>query len=143
LLADMTAAHGWMTSDGSVERDKVAALGFCLGGRAVFIANSALPLGAAISYYGGSIAPGLLDRAASLHAPHLFFWGGVDKGIPPEQRRAVIDAVEAAGKRYVDVTFSDANHGFVQSDRYNAAAARQSWAMGLAFLEDALGLSLT
>jgi carboxymethylenebutenolidase len=139
LLADVTAAHRWITTEGGVASERVGAVGFCLGGRAVFLANSALPLGAAISYYGGSIAPGLLDRAASLHAPHLFFWGGLDKGIPPEQRRAVIDAVDAAGKRYVDVTFSDANHGFVQRDRYNAAAAHQSWAMGLAFLEETLG----
>jgi dienelactone hydrolase len=57
LLADVTAAHRWITTEGGVASERVGAVGFCLGGRAVFLANSALPLGAAISYYGGSIAP--------------------------------------------------------------------------------------
>jgi len=114
----------------------------CMGGRAVYIANSELPLAAAISYYAGAVAPSLLDRAGSMHGPHLFFWGGRDKGIPPEQHRAVADAYRAAGKDFVDVEFSDCDHAFFneQADRYSHAAAKQSWAMGLAFLADALAL---
>ncbi len=34
-----------------------------MGGRVSFIANSIVPLRAAVSFYGGGIAPGLLDRA--------------------------------------------------------------------------------
>lgn len=141
LLADTRAAYGWLTSQKDVDTSKIATMGFCLGGRAAYLANSALPLAAAISYYGGSIAPSLLDRAAQLHGPHCFFWGGIDQGIPPEQRRAVADAVRAAGKKFVDVEFSDANHQFFNErvDRYNAAAAAQSWALGREFLRAALG----
>jgi carboxymethylenebutenolidase len=141
LVADATAAHAWLAAHPNVRAGAIAAVGFCMGGRTAYLANAALPLAAAISYYGGSIAPALLDRAASLHGPHLFFWGGIDQGIPPEQRRAVADAVHAAGKRFVDVVFSDANHAFFneQVDRYNPAAARQSWALAMAFLQERLG----
>jgi carboxymethylenebutenolidase len=99
-----------------------------------------VPLAAAISYYGGGIAPALLDRATHLRGPHLFFWGGRDAGIPPEKRRAVADAVRDAGKRFVDVEFSDADHGFFNEEleRGNPRAARESWALGRAFLENAL-----
>ena len=144
LVADADAAYRWLTAQPDVRTTQIAAVGFCMGGRAAYLANSALPLAAAISYYGGGIAPGLLDRAAQLHGPHLFFWGGADPGIPPEQRRAVADAVRAAAKRFVDVEFSDANHAFFneQVDRYHPAAARQSWALGLAFLEATLGIEL-
>lgn len=145
IIADVHSAHGWLTLQASVQPDQSAAVGFCMGGRAAYLANSAVRLGAAISYYGGSIAPGLLDRAASLNAPHLFFWGGKDKGIPPEQRRAVADALTDAGKSFVNVEFSECNHGFFNeqwTERYNANAARQSWAMGMAFLQDALGVAL-
>ena len=92
-----------------------------------------------------NISLGLLGLAPSLHAPHLFFWGGEDKGIPPEQRRAVADALTEAGKRFVNVEFSDCNHAFFNEDspdRYNAAAARQSWAIGTAFLQDCLAVTL-
>jgi carboxymethylenebutenolidase len=139
LIADSTAAFGWLAAQREIVPTRIAAVGFCMGGRTAFIANSALPLAAAISYYGGSIAPSLLDRATTLHGPHLFFWGGQDKGIPPEQRRAVADAVRDAGKRFVDVEFSDADHGFVTAHRYQAAAAEESWALALAFLDNALG----
>lgn len=142
LVADVKAAHRWLTAEGGVSEDRIAAMGFCMGGRAAYLANSELPLAAAISYYGGSIAPALLDRATSIHAPHLFFWGGEDKSIPPEQHRAVVDALRAAGKKFVDVEFSDCDHGFFneQSERYNESAARQSWALSVAFLEETMGL---
>jgi carboxymethylenebutenolidase len=145
MLADVRAAHAWLVSQPNVDAQKTAAMGFCMGGRATYLANSVLPLAAAISYYAGSVAPSLLDRAASLHGPHLFFWGGKDTSIAPEQHRAVVDALREAGKSFVDVEFSECNHGFFNEEwveRYNADAARQSWAMGVAFLRDELGVSL-
>ncbi len=68
--------------------DRIASIGFCMGGRMSFLASSTVPLRAAISFYGGGIAPALLPRAANLSAPMLFFWGGLDKHIPPEQIRS-------------------------------------------------------
>jgi carboxymethylenebutenolidase len=139
---DTAAAYAWLTSEGGVEPDKVAAVGFCMGGRAAFIANTEVPLAAGISYYASAIAPALLDRVPKVHGPHLFFWGGRDRGIPAEQRRGVADAMRDAGKKFVDVVFSDCDHVFFNEqvpDRYNESAAKQSWAMGIAFLEAALG----
>jgi carboxymethylenebutenolidase len=144
LISDVRASFDWLRAQADVDDAKICALGFCLGGRAVFLANSELPLAAAVSYYGGSIAPGLLDRASRLHAPHLFFWGGKDKNIPPEQHRAVSDALRAAGHPFVDVEFFEANHGFFNErlpERYHPAAARQSWALVLEFVRDAMGLT--
>jgi carboxymethylenebutenolidase len=144
MVADVAATHAWAAAQQDVRRDKIAAVGYCMGGRAAYLANSEVPLAAAISYYGGGIAPGLLDRAARLHGPHLFFWGGRDAGSPPEKRRAVADAVREARKRFVDVEFSDADHGFFNEEleRGNPRAARESWALGRAFLADALEIEL-
>ena len=144
MIADATAAFEWITSEGKVSAVQTAAVGYCMGGRAAFLANSALPLGASIAYYGGRIAPALLDHVSSLHAAQLFFWGAKDQGIPPEQNRAVIDALRNAQKEFVNVEFSECAHGFFneQTDRYNAAAAHQSWAIGTAFLEEELGVQL-
>jgi carboxymethylenebutenolidase len=141
---DAAAAYRWLTTDGGVALDKVAAMGFCMGGRAAFVANSVVPIAAALSYYGSGIAPALLDRVPKVHGPHLFFWGGRDKGIPPEQRRAVADAMREARKTFVDVEFSNCDHVFFNStvpSRYNEAAAKQSWALGVAFLQENLGIT--
>jgi carboxymethylenebutenolidase len=143
LVADARAAHAWLLAEPDVDGGRVAAVGFCMGGRAAFLANSALPLAACISYYGGAIAPALLDRAPLLHGPQLFFWGGRDRNIPPEQHRAVVDAVRAAGKPFVDVEFSEAQHGFFNDrvERHDPSAAAESWALSIAFLQRVLGVS--
>jgi len=145
LSADLRASYGWLTSNNCVQSEAIAAVGYCMGGRVSFLANAVLPLKAAVSYYGGGIAPnptgpGLLGHVGELRAPVLFYWGGKDKHIPPEQRRAVVDALSAAGKSFVNVEFSDADHAFFCDQRpsYNEPAARQSWALTLAFLRDNL-----
>lgn len=140
MIADVRAAHDWLTSEGQVAGDRTGAVGFCMGGRAAYLANSALPLAASVSYYGGGIAPALLDRAPALHGRQLFYWAGRDRNIKPEHHRAAVDALRAAGKRFVNVEFSDADHGFFCDARpvYQPEAARESWALTLAFLADAI-----
>jgi carboxymethylenebutenolidase len=134
--ADLRATYDWLVAQDFAGPAGVSCVGFCMGGRIAFLANAVLPLKAAVSFYGGGIAPALLDRAAGLHAPMLFFWGEQDQHIPPEQRAAVIDALKSAGKRYVNVEISDAGHGFFCDERasYNPRAARESWALLLEFL---------
>lgn len=139
VVADLRASFQWLQSQTYVQKDDIFAVGYCMGGRVAFAANSILPLRAAVSYYGGGIAPGSLDRTPSLHGPMLFFWGELDKHIPPEQRAAVIDSLKANNKTYVNVEFSNADHGFFCDERkaYQPQAARQSWALMLAFLNSA------
>jgi carboxymethylenebutenolidase len=134
--ADTRATYDWLHSNSPVIADRISCVGFCMGGRVAFQANSIVPLRAAVSFYGGGIAPGLLDRAAKVHGPTLLIWGGLDKHITPEHRKAVTDALSAAGKVYVNVEFSNAGHGFFCDERsaYQPDAARQSWALTLEFL---------
>jgi carboxymethylenebutenolidase len=95
-----------------------------------------VPLHAAVSFYGGGIALGLLDRAPNLQAPSLLIWGGLDKHITPEHRKAVTEALSARQKIYVNVEFSRADHGFFCDERasYEPRSARQAWALTLEFL---------
>lgn len=136
LIADMRAAYDWLVGEGKIERTRVAAVGYCMGGRCAYLANSELPLAAAISYYGGGIAPDMLDRASKQHGPILMFWGGLDSHIPPEQYRAVADALTAAGADHVQVVFSKADHGFNCDERpsYNESASREALSLVLEFL---------
>ncbi|MCL5283391.1 MAG: dienelactone hydrolase family protein [Armatimonadetes bacterium] len=137
MSADFTGVYNWIRGQEAVDCEMVGAVGFCMGGRAAFLCNSVLPLKAAVSYYGGGIAPGLLGRAPAMQGPILLFWGGMDQHIGPEQRRAVSDALCDAGKKYVAVEFSDAQHGFFCDVRpsYNPDAAIQSWALTVEFFK--------
>ncbi len=136
LAEDIRAAYAWLQGDPQVRKDAIASIGFCMGGRASFLANATVPLQAAISFYGGGIAPGLLPQVASLHAPMLFFWGGRDTHIGQEQIRAVIEECKRAAKPYVNVEISDADHGFFCNARasYHPDAAKFAWSICEAFL---------
>jgi carboxymethylenebutenolidase len=135
-IADARAAYDWLQKHPRVAPNATASIGFCMGGRASFLANSALPLSAAISFYGTAIAPGFLPRAAQQHGPVLFFWGGLDARITRDQTRAVVDAMTEAKKTFVNVDFSDADHGFFCDARsnYKETAAKQAWELLVKFL---------
>jgi carboxymethylenebutenolidase len=141
LCADLAAAHAWLSERGGVAPGDASAIGFCLGGRAAFLADSILPLKAAVSFYGAGIAPALLDRAPNLAAPILLIWGGRDQHIPPEQIASVTAALRAADKAFVNVEFSDADHGFFNGDKpvFHPASAAQAWALALQFLKSRVG----
>jgi carboxymethylenebutenolidase len=140
LAQDSRAAYDWLQSQPNVQHDKIGAIGFCLGGQVAFVANATVPLAAGVSYYGG----GLHTRTAmakDLHATHMFFWGGLDEHISKEQREQIIDAVDAAGKPYINTVISYADHGFHCDERpsYNKEAAAEAWAATLAFFKEKLG----
>ncbi|HUY62804.1 MAG TPA: dienelactone hydrolase family protein [Candidatus Paceibacterota bacterium] len=139
ILADITAAYEWLAAEG-VSKDRIAVIGFCMGGRASFLANASLPVAAAVSFYGGGIAQTLLPRAKNLHAPQLLMWGGKDTHILPEHVRAVSDALTAAGKPFVEATFSEAGHGFAcdARDAYHKPSADLAWVLADAFIAERL-----
>jgi carboxymethylenebutenolidase len=134
--ADIRAVYDWLTSSPNVRADQISSVGFCMGGRISFLANTVVPLRSGVSFYGGGIAQTLLDRASQLHGPTLLIWGGLDKHISAEHRKAVTDALNAETKPFVNVEFSQATHGFFCDERgaYQPHAARQAWAFTLEFL---------
>ncbi len=135
LEDDVRATYNWLKNRVEVG-DAIACVGYCMGGRTSFLANSVVPLKAAISYYGGGIPP-LLARTSKLAAPMLLFWGELDQHIPAEQRSQVTKAMREANKRYVEVVFSNADHGFFCDARksYEPGAARLASDITRSFLD--------
>jgi len=142
LTADIKATYDWLLQQPEVVKDKIGTIGFCLGGRVSFLANMVIPVSAAISYYGGGIPP-LLGKVNDVHAPHLFFWGGLDKHIPAEQITQVTDAMTKAGKPFINTVISYADHGFNCDEKpvYNPQAAGEAWSMAMTFLKNKFGSS--
>lgn len=141
LENDIIAVNDWLHMQRYVQKDKIACIGFCMGGRVSYIANSAIPLQAAISFYGSGIQ-NLTNRVEKLQAPHLFFWGGQDQHIKTEHVRAVVDAMKQGGKEFVNVEISYADHAFFCDARssYNPQATKEAWALVKAFLKNKLGI---
>lgn len=142
LQNDIRAAYSWLQKDSQADASRIGCVGFCMGGRTSYLANATVPLQAAASFYGGGIGPSnrgpsLLPFAPQMHAPILFFWGGLDTHIPPEQVRPIEDALREAKKGFVNVTISFADHAFFRDggDRYNAGAASLAWALTKDFLD--------
>lgn len=136
---DLRACYGWLQQNERVNKNKIGSIGYCMGGRVSFIANYTLPLSACVSYYGSGIQ-NMGDKVNDLHAPHLFFWGGLDKHILPEHVATVEANMKIGGKNYVSVVFSYADHAFNNDQRanYNADASKEAWALSMAFFKNKL-----
>ena len=139
IINDVQATYDWLVARDNVQKDKIGCIGFCLGGRVCFIANSVVKLAASVSFYGGGMHM-VADLASTLSAPQLLFWGGKDTHIKPEHVQTVIDALIKYEKDYINVVISYAEHAFFNDERpsYHPAAAKEAWGMTTAFLKNKL-----
>jgi carboxymethylenebutenolidase len=116
FLADMQTAVDDLLARGA---SRVAAWGFCMGGRLADVAAARVSgLAGVVAYYGhlqaepGRLSP--LQLAGDIKIPLLGVYGGADAGIPAEQIAAFKDALKTDKEI---VTYPDAPHGFL---RYGA-----------------------
>jgi carboxymethylenebutenolidase len=145
-MADTQRAIEWLEARGDVRGDRLAAIGFCMGGRLAFLANivHGAKLRATVSFYGGGIAPvepkgrrkPLLERVSDVAAPALLIYGAQDTSITGEEHGRLAKALTDANKRYTLAVIPNAPHAFATVDRdsYRADAAATAWRMTLEFL---------
>jgi len=116
----------------------VGAVGICLGGHLAFRAALHPDVRAAACFYPTDLYTGTLGggadslaRAGDIRGELLMVFGRQDPHVPAAGRRAIYDALDAAGVWFTWHEFNAA-HAFLrdEGDRYDPAAARQ--AMGLA-----------
>jgi carboxymethylenebutenolidase len=122
VAADVTAAVSWLRASPHCS-GKVAALGFCIGGRVAFLAASRAKADAAISLYALGIA-GYLDEFEAVAGEVQFHYGLDDRHIPMTEIEAVSAA--AAGRANMEVfRYPGVGHAFFSPSRpgYDAAAA--------------------
>ncbi len=118
---------------------KVAALGYCMGGRLAFNAAALCGVDAAIAYYGGGIA-NQLALAEKIQVPVQFHYAGVDASIPPEAvaatQAAMAQAPAAAQAEFYH--YPNAQHGFNCWARtaYHPASAALAHGRSLIFLSN-------
>lgn len=148
ILSDLKATHALMAADLAVEPSRIAAWGFCMGGWAAVLAASALPLTAAISFYGGGmvrprkgIAFGpILDRIPRASCPTLLVFGAQDPSISAADVEAIREAFTSARKPHEVIVYPDGGHGFFCEDRgsYNKPTAEAAWSATVGWLKPLL-----
>ena len=138
LVADLNATADWAKSQGG-DIAKLGIVGFCRGGRTVWIycANNS-NVKAGVSFYGPLVdAPAqkslwpksATELAPDMKAPVLGLYGEADQGIPVAQVEAMKAALQAAGKKAEFKIYPGAPHGFHADYRpsYRKDAADDGW----------------
>lgn len=137
LWFDAAAARG------DVDPGRIAAIGYCFGGKCVLeLARSERPVRAAISYHGllTTHAPA---RAGGMAGEVVAWCGARDPFGPAEETVGFRAEMEAAGARWHIMEFGPAAHGFTDPAgeggmpgiAYDLLADRVSWAGTLALLD--------
>jgi carboxymethylenebutenolidase len=144
LMNDMDSTAAWARANHG-NAQKLAVMGFCRGGRAVWLyAAHNAELKAAVAFYGPvntpatSIQPkNVLDIAAQIKCPLLGMYGGKDPSIAVSDVEKAERLAKDAGKTVEIVIYPDAGHGFHADYRpsYNAHDAQDGWARALAWFQ--------
>jgi carboxymethylenebutenolidase len=136
-LRDLEGAYAYLRSRADVKKDRIGAIGWCMGGKyALALATKQPGLKAVVAYYG---APPTDPAAiARIKAPVLGNYGGDDKGPSPEQVKAFENAMKKAGKSADIKIYPGAPHAFANPNNpwkgYREEAAKDAWARTTAFL---------
>jgi carboxymethylenebutenolidase len=140
-VRDLTAAVAWLQSRKDVKRDRIGAVGWCMGGGYALQLAIASPSLRAVAINYGSLAT---DKAAlgQIHAAVLGNFGGQDRGIPPEAVHAFEASMQSLGKPVDAKIYPQAGHAFENPNNasgFRPADAADALARIDSFLESTLG----
>jgi len=146
VFADIDASIAFAKASGHADTRKLGTVGFCYGGRMVWLYSQHNPaVKAGVAYYG--LLSGLksdikpkdpIDIGAELKVPVLGLYAGTDSFIPDtvvDQMRAEL---QKSGSGSDIVVFPGLNHGFNADYRptYDKAAADYAWKLARDWLKD-------
>jgi dienelactone hydrolase len=147
-LARFRAAMEALKSQPTVDPDKIAAIGYCMGGAIVLnAARQGFDLDAVASFHGS--LGGLMPIKGPIKAKVLVCHGADDSFIPPEAVEAFNKEMEDADVDFKFISYPGAKHGFTNpaadeagkkfqiNIAYNAEADTESWNELKAFLHAA------
>ena len=142
LIKDLNAAIAFLKNHPQVDGGRIGVVGFCMGGRLVYLMSAAsaslkagvmfYPSGAMLPFGDG---PSPFERTAEIHCPIQGHFGAEDKNPSPEDMRKLDAELTRWGKAHEFHTYGGAAHAFVNtgSRNYRPHAAALSWPKALEF----------
>jgi carboxymethylenebutenolidase len=133
---DLHAAVEFLKSQPTVKKDRIGAIGWCMGGGyALDVALQEPDLAATVINYGHLATDP--DALKKINAPILGLFGGQDHGIPPADVNKFEQQLKQLGKKVDIKIYDDAGHAFENSnnkDGYRPADAADAWKRTVDFL---------
>jgi carboxymethylenebutenolidase len=146
LISDLNATVAWAKEQGG-DTDRLGIVGFCRGGRTVWIycANNN-NVKAGVSFYGPLVDPdaqksiwpkSATELAGEMKAPVLGLYGDADQMNSVSQIEAMKAALQAANKTAEFKIYSGAPHAFHADYResYRKEAAEDAWNLAIAWFK--------
>ncbi len=145
IIRDVNATVSHLSDQSSVRADRTGIMGFCMGGRVVYMMAAVNPaFRAAAAFYGGNTmvamgdGPSPFQRLADTVCPVLGFFGEDDGNPSPEDMKKLDDELTRHGKAHEFHSYPGTGHGYMNFNNesmHREDAARASWEITLAFLE--------
>jgi len=137
---DLHAAVEFLKAQSNVNKDRIGAIGWCMGGGyALDVALLEPSLRADVINYGHlATDPGSI---AKIHAAVLGIFGGQDRGIPVDDVKKFEQALKQQGNKVEIVIYPDAGHAFENPNNktgYRADDAADAWKRTVTFLASTL-----
>ena len=144
IINDVNATVGFLQRHGAVDGKNIGIIGFCMGGRVVYLMAAASPaFKAAVAYYPGNTfrawgrdIPSPFERTAEIQCPLQGHFGD-DDGNPSPEDMAKLDAeLSRFHKSHEFYSYPNAGHAFMDNTKesYRRNADEASWPRTLNFL---------
>jgi carboxymethylenebutenolidase len=138
---DLHAAFEFLKSQSNVKKDRIASIGWCMGGGYSFdVALQEPTLTADVINYGHlATDPESLKK---INASILGIFGGQDRGIPVDDVKKFEQSMKQLGKKVEIVIYANSGHAFENPNNktgYRADDAADAWKRTVTFLADTLG----
>ncbi|HLN87018.1 MAG TPA: dienelactone hydrolase family protein [Candidatus Limnocylindrales bacterium] len=142
VYTDINAVVELLKTHDRVDSNRIGIVGFCMGGRAVYLMSAVNPdIKAGVMYYGGDTfsawgdGPSPFERTKDIQCPIMGHFGEEDKNPSPEDMRKLDAELTRFGKLHEFYSYANAAHAFANlgSAAYREHAAKASWPRTLGF----------
>jgi carboxymethylenebutenolidase len=133
---DLRSAFDFLASQSSVKKNRIGAIGWCMGGGYALDAAQAEPqLAAAVINYGHLATE--TSELKKINAPILGLFGEQDRGITPDDVKKFQQSMEQLGKKIEVKIYPDAGHAFENPNNkqgYRSEDTADAWHRTVDFL---------
>jgi len=137
---DLHAAFEFLKSQPDLKKDRIASIGWCMGGGySLDVALQEPTLTAAVINYGHLAVDA--DSLKKINASILGIFGGQDRGIPVDDVKKFEQTLKQLGKKVEIVIYPNAGHAFENPNNkagYRPDDAADAWKRTVKFLESTL-----
>ncbi len=137
---DLKSAFAYLTQNTKVNKEKIASIGWCMGGGySLAAALNVKELGAAVICYGRLVTEN--DEIKKINCPILGIFGEMDRGIPAASAKTFERSAQKLDKAVRVTVYPKVGHAFMNPNNkagYDEKTANDAWQKIYAFFDSKL-----